>query len=68
MTTADSEDLKVAIEGLHELGSRADQWAGHCERTRRPLERERAQKAAAQYRRAATWLEGILRKRTTGGK
>lgn len=67
MTTAENvADLQVAIEGLHELASRADQWAGHCGRTGRELERKRATNTAAQYRRAADWLEGVLKKRTGG--
>lgn len=65
MTTAEqTADLRVAIDGLHELASRADQWAGHCGRTGRELEQKRATNTAAQYRRAAEWLDGVLKKRT----
>jgi len=67
MTTPENvADLQVAIEGLHELASRSDQWAGHCGRTGRELDQQRAKNTAAQYRRAAEWLDGVLRKKTGG--
>ncbi len=68
MTIENSADLQVAIEGLHSLACQADQWAGHCGRTGKQLEQQRAKNTAAQYRRAAEWLDGVLRKRTGGSK
>jgi len=64
-TAAETADLRVAIEGLHELASRAEQWAGHCGRTGRKTDAKKAINVAGQYRRAAEWLDRILARRET---
>lgn len=66
MMKLEADDLRVAVDGLTELGNRADQWAGHYKRTKRPNDEARARVAAEQYRRAATWLDTVVANKKRG--